>query len=208
MDKTAVFKLSYGLFFLGSEWEGKKSICVVNTVEQLTQTPLRVGVTMLKTGYTHSLVEKSGKFSAGIMSREATMEDIAHFGQSSGRDTDKLAGFDVQTDQLGSPLYQKGCNAAFCCRVVDSVDLGTHTLFIADLIDAKTLSDKPSLTYSDYSILKSGGTLSGGEEKKPKDIWQCSICHYVYDGDIPFEELPDDWLCPVCKKPKSVFTKI
>lgn len=206
MDETAIFKISYGLFFIGTEFEGKSNICVINTAMQVTQEPLRVSVTMLKTGYTHDLIEQSGKFSIGIMGRRVALDDVAHFGQNCGRNMDKLAGYDVKTDALGSPLYEKGCIASLCCKVIETVDLGTHTIFIADLADAKNLSNDAPLTYADYRVLKAGGTLDAAAEEKPS--WQCTICHYVYDGDVPFEELPEDWVCPVCKQPKSVFTKI
>lgn len=208
MEETAVFKISYGLFFTGAEWEGKRNICVINTAIQVTQEPLRVSITMMKGGYTHELIQKSGKFSLGILGQDAPLEDIAHFGQLSGRDTDKLSGYDCQTDALGNPLYVKGCVASLCCRVRSEVDLGTHTLFIADLVDARNLSGEEPLTYAGYRARKAGAALPAAGPADRKEEWQCTICHYVYDGDIPFEELPDDWVCPVCKRPKSAFVKM
>ena len=206
MDEAAVFKLSYGLFFLGSEYEGKRNICVVNTVSQITQEPLKISVTVMKNTYTHDLIEKSGKFSVGIMDREVSLDDVAHFGQLSGRDTDKNIGYDIKTDKLGNPLYENGCCASLCGKVFGAIDVGTHTLFLADLVDAKVLSDVPPITYSEYRDIKSSGKRL--DFTTNKSSWQCTVCHYVYDGDIPFEELPDDYVCPVCGKPKSVFIKI
>lgn len=209
MDETAIFKISYGLFFLGTEYEGKKNICVVNTVAQVTQEPLRVLVTMMKGGYTHELILQSGKFSVGVMDEGVNLDDVAHFGQQCGRDTDKLQGYDIKTDKLGNALYDQGCCASLCCKVIQTVDIGTHTLFIADLVDAKNLSDLTPLTYGEYRELKSGRKKQNtGAPAPQKNAWQCTICHYVYDGDIPFEDLPDDYVCPVCGKPKSAFVKM
>lgn len=208
MDRTAIFKLTYGLFFIGTKSEESENICVINTAAQVTQTPLRISVTMLKSGYTHDLIQKSGQFSLGIMGRSASMDAIAHFGQLTGRSTDKLSGWQIERDSLGNPQFSQGCIATLSGKVVQSLDLGTHTLFIADVVDGASLSDEQPLTYADYRVLKAGGSLSGGAAPKPKAAYQCTICHYVYDGEIPFEELPDDWVCPVCGKPKSVFAKM
>lgn len=208
MDETAIFKISYGLFFVGSTVQGHSSICVVNTVVQVTQEPLRVSVTMLKGGYTHELIAHSGQFSVGIMGQDVNLADVAHFGQNSGHTMDKLAGCEIKTDVLGNPLFDKGCIASLSCRVTRTVDLDTHTLFIADLVDAKNLADTKPLTYADYRIRKAGGTLNSTAQAEEKAAYQCTICHYVYDGEVPFEELPEDWVCPVCKQPKKVFTKI
>ena len=210
MDETAIFKLSYGLFYLGSHSNGKGNICVVNTVAQVTQEPLRVSVTVLKGGCTHDMIAESGVFSVGIMGVNASLDDVAHFGQLCGFNTDKLAGYEYETDVLGSPLYSRGCIATLCCKVIQTVDLGTHSLFIADLVDAKNLSNDEPLTYAGYRDLKMGkkpAASSSAEEEKPA-AWQCTICHYVYDGDVPFEDLPDDYVCPICGKPKSAFVRI
>lgn len=212
MDETAIFKISYGLFYVGSECEGKKSICVVNTVAQVTQEPLRVSVTMLKGGYTHDLIQKSHKFSAAIIGKNAPLEQIAHFGQISTHNEDKLSGYEVQTDILGNPLFSKSCVATLCCKVIQEVDLDTHTIFIADLVDARTLSNEEPITYAGYRERKQHPDSSADNKEvtteEKAQSWMCKICHYVYDGEIPFEELPDDYVCPVCKKPKSAFIRV
>lgn len=214
MDSSAVFKLSYGVFFLGTEFNSQQNICVVNTVAQVTQEPLRLSVTVLKTNLTAELIAKSKKFSVGVMGEDVSLDDVAHFGQLSGRDTDKISSYDCKSDMLGSPLYSKGCIASLCGKVTEVIDLDTHYLFIADLVDAEVLSDKEPITYNEYRAMKSGSyrkkssdTDSATDEGDKKDTWQCTVCHYIYDGEIPFEDLPDDYICPVCKKPKSVFVK-
>lgn len=208
VDETAVFKIAYGLFFLGTEYENEKNICVVNTVAQVTQEPIRISLTMLKTNHTASLLEKSKKFSACVMAQSVALEDVAHFGQQSGRDTDKLANKDCGEDFLGNPTFTKGCNAILSGKVIETIDLDTHFLFIADLVEASILSNEASITYSEYRDKKSNKTTSASSPIQHEGVWQCSVCHYVYDGEIPFEDLPDDYVCPICKKPKSVFVKV
>lgn len=212
MDDTAVFKISYGVFYLGCEDHGDKNVCVVNTVVQVTQEPLKVAVTILKTSKTHDMIKNARKFSVGIMGENASMDTIHHFGMKSGHQVDKLKDFPYKTDLLGNPLIDEGCIATLCCKVCDEVDLGTHTMFIADLVDAKNLSNEQPLTYNQYRANRISGkkpqSNTNETAKEPKEVWQCSVCHYVYDGDIPFEDLPDDYVCPICKKPKSVFKKV
>ena len=207
MDNTAIYRIPYGLYYLGTSNGAKQNICVVNTVAQVTDTPQRISVTVLKTNLTCEMIAASGTFSAAILDIDSTLEDVAHFGQQSGRSTDKLTGMDIQNDTLGNPLYIQNCAAALSAAVVQKIDLGTHMLFIGEVKDASVLSDKTPLTYAEYRARKSGKTSSVQAEEQ-KATYQCSICHYVYDGDIPFEELPDDYVCPICKKPKSVFVKM
>lgn len=209
MEEAAVFKLSYGVFYLGTEFEGKKNICVVNTVAQVTQEPLKISVTVLKNNLTAKLINESKKFSVGIMGMNVNLSEVAHFGEQSGRDVDKIANFDCPDDILGSPIFTGGCIASLCGKVTKTIDLDTHFLFIADLVDAAIISDELPITYNEYRAMKAG-TFKPSDVKsdEKRDVWQCTVCHYIYDGDIPFEELPDDYLCPVCKKPKSFFVKI
>ncbi len=208
MDDSAVFKISYGVFFLGTEHNGKKNICVVNTVAQVTQEPLKLGVTVLKCNLTAELINESKKFSVGVIGEKVSLDDIAHFGQQCGRDVDKIAGYDCPEDILGNPLFTNGCVASLCGKVTDTIDLGTHYLFIADLVDASNLSEDKPITYNEYRAMKAGTYKSSDSSDEERDTWQCTICHYIYDGEIPFEELPEDYICPVCKKPKNVFVKV
>lgn len=206
MNELAIFKLSYGLFYLGASYGENSNVCVINTVAQVTQEPIRISVTVQKTSCTASLIEKSGAFSVGIMGADASLDDIAHFGQTSGNDTNKMSGYDFTIDKLSNPVYSKGCIATLCGKVIQTIDLGTHYLFIADLVDAEIISDAAPITYADYRAMKSGKSIT--TQSTANASWQCSVCHYIYDGEIPFEDLPDDYICPVCKKGKNVFVKI
>lgn len=212
MDETAIFKISYGMFFLGCKLDegNKKNVCVVNTVAQVTQEPIRVSVTILKNNLTHDYILKAKQFSVGVMGINTSLDVINRFGSQSGRDVDKLADFAYKTDILGNPLIDDGCIASLCCKVIQTVDLDTHTTFIADLVDAKTLSNDQPMTYNDYRAIRSGNkhAASTPNQNDQEATYQCTVCHYVYDGETPFEDLPDDYICPICKKPKSAFVKV
>lgn len=207
MDKTALFKLTYGVFILGTEFEGKINACIVNTVSQVTTDPIRVSVNVLKTNYTSELINNSQKFSVSILSKNASIDTIARFGYVSGRDTDKFKDFEYELDSEGCPIVKEGSNAVLSCKVINTLDLDTHYMFIGEVTDSKKLNDEESMTYVDYRNIKSGNSISS-EKKESKVQYECSVCHYIYDGDIPFEELPDDYVCPICGQPKSVFHQI
>ena len=210
MDSTAIFKLSYGMFFLGCEYNGEKNICVVNTVSQVTQEPLRVSVTVLKGNFTNDLMLKAKKFSVGIISEKVSLDMIDHFGSQSGRDVDKLADVDCKVDKLNNPLFDSGCVASLCCSVTQTIDLGSHTMYIADIVDATNLDKEEPLTYNNYRAIKAGVKTidSDNSNAVSKSVHQCVICHYIYDGETPFEDLPDDYICPICKKDKSFFQEV
>jgi len=208
MEKTAIYRIPYGLYYLGARSGDRQNICVVNTVQQVTDTPQRISVTVLKSNLTCEMIAASGTFSAAILDMDSTMEDIARFGQQSGRDTDKLANMEVETDALGNPVYAKNCAAVLSAAVTEQIDLGTHMLFVGEVKDAAVLTDKTPITYAEYRARKAGKAPASAKTEEKAAVYQCSVCHYVYDGDIPFEELPDDYICPICKKPKSVFVKM
>lgn len=208
MEKTAIYRIPYGLYYLGVRNGDRQNICVVNTVQQVTDTPQRISVTVLKDNLTCEMITAAGTFSAAILDMDSTMEDIAHFGQQSGRDTDKLANMEIGTDALGNPVYAKNCAAVLSAAVTKQIDLGTHMLFVGEVKDAAVLTDKTPMTYAEYRARKAGKAPASAKTEEKAAVYQCSVCHYVYDGDIPFEELPDDYICPICKKPKSVFVKM
>ena len=211
MDPKALFKLTYGLFVAGVEQEGRKSACIINTVGQVTAVPHRASVTMMKSNHTTQEILKKGSLAVSILSQAASLELVSAFGYRSSREVDKFAGLSHSADAKGNPYLSEGMNAWLSLTVEQTVDLDTHYLFICSVDDGAVLSDLPPMTYADYRILKTGGTLPGqaapAEGAAPKKKYVCSICHYVYDGDIPFEELPEDYVCPICGQPKSVFVE-
>lgn len=203
MNKKAMYNLTYGLFILTSSFEGKDNGCVINTAGQVTSEPNRISIAVNKTNYTHEMILKSGKFNISILSEDAKFDIFKHFGFASGRDTDKFENFEnCKRSSNGIFYITDGTNAYISATVEQAVDLGSHTLFIARVEDMEVLSNTPSATYSFYqSNIKpkqNAGTSTG------KTVWKCTVCGYIYEG----EELPSDFICPLCKHPASDFEKI
>lgn len=203
MDKKAMYKLSYGLFVLTSAADGRDSGCIINTAQQVTSEPNRISIAVNKTNYTHDLVKQSGKFNISIISEAAEFELFQHFGFQSGRDVDKFADY-AACKRSANGLYYvtAGINSYISATVEQEVDLGSHTLFIASVDDMEVLADTPSATYTYYqSSIKPQPTK---DAQTGKTVWRCTVCGYVYEG----EELPADFICPLCKHPAADFEKV
>lgn len=207
MDVTALFTLTYGLFVAGVEEEGKKNACVINTAVQATSEPNGMTVTMMKENLTTQLICKKRNLTISVISRACSLDTINEFGGKSGRDIDKFEGVDYKIDQNGNPYLVKGMLSYISLEVSSILDLGTHYLFICDVVQAENLEKGKPMSYADYRILKTGGTLDTIEGAPVKTTYVCSVCHYVYDEETPFDELPNDWTCPVCGKDKSFFVQ-
>lgn len=206
MDEKALFKLTYGLFVAGVEFEGKKNACIINTATQATSEPVRMIATMLKSNYTTELIRKKGSLTISVLSIDCSLDTISNFGYKSGRNNDKFADFECKIDSNGNPYIYRNVVARMSLNVINTIDLGSHYVFICDVVESEVLENKNPITYADYRVIKSGGEIqsSNTKNKKSKE-YVCSVCHYVYDGKVPFEELPDSFVCPICGKPKSVF---
>lgn len=202
MDKKAMYKLTYGLFVLTSESDGKDSGCIINTAGQVTSEPNRISIAVNKANFTHDLVKASGKFNLSILSEAAGFDTFKHFGFQSGREVDKFADYaECKRSENGLYYITAGTNAYISATVEQTIDLGSHTLFIATVDDMEVLSDVPSASYAYYQseIKPKPEKPAGG-----KTVWRCKICGYVYEG----EELPEDYICPLCKHPASDFEKV
>ena len=194
MNKKAMYNLTYGLFVLTSRLDGKDSGCIINTAGQVTSTPNRISITVNKDNYTHDLVMKSKKFNLSILSEKADFEIFKHFGFQSGRTVDKFAGYaHCMLSENGLYYITEGTNAYISATVEQTLDLGSHTMFIASVDDMEVLSSDPSATYAYYQ-----SNIKPKPEKKveSKKIigWKCKICGYIYKGS----ELPEDFDCPLC----------
>lgn len=197
VDSGAMFKLSYGLFVLTAAQDGKDNGCIINTVTQLTSDPTRVTIAVNKKNHTHDMIAATGAFNVSVLTEDTPFKVFQRFGFQSGREADKFAGFDhVARGGNGLVYLTRHTNAVLSCKVVDKLDYGTHTLFVADVTEAKTLDHDPSITYAYYfaNTKPKPQPKPAGEEKKKKG-WVCKICGYVYEG----EELPADFICPICK---------
>lgn len=203
MNKKAMYKLSYGLFVLTANNYGKDNGCIINTAGQVTSEPNRISIAVNKDNLTHDFVKDTGKFNISVLSEDADFDTFKHFGFQSGRSTDKFDGYtDCKRSENGLYYVTKGTNAYISASVERTVDLGSHTLFIASAEDMEVLSSSPSATYDYYqSSIKPKPEKIGGTGKT---VWRCTVCGYVYEG----EELPEDFICPICKHPASDFEKV
>lgn len=205
MDKKAMYKLSYGLFVLTAKDEEKDNGCIINTVIQASSMPNQLSICVNKANLTHDMIVKTGKFTVSVISQDAGFDLFKHFGFQSGKDVDKFKNFEKFKRGENLIYYiTEGTNAYISVNVSKTEDLGSHTMFIGEITDMEVLSETPSVTYDYY--LKNikpqpenvGTTIDG------KTIWRCTICGYEYVG----EELPEDFVCPLCKHPASDFEKI
>ncbi len=205
MNHKAMQKLSYGLFVLSVKTGGKDNACIINTVTQVTSKPNCIVLAVNKANYTHDLLMQSGKFTASVISENADFSLFKRFGFTSGKDTNKFAEFSgVKRTQNGTLAVTEGTCAYLSGKIVHNVDMGTHTLFIAEVTEAEIFSETPPATYAYYHQQIKPKPEKIGETSDGKTIWRCTICGYEYVG----EELPEDFICPLCKHPASDFEKI
>lgn len=191
MDMSVMFKIGYGLYVLTAKDDAKDNGCIINTVMQVTSNPLQVAIAVNKKNYTNEMIQKTRKFNLSILSEKADFEIYKHFGYQSGREVDKFASFTEAKRSPNGVLYiTKGTNAYISAYVQQEVDLGTHSLFIAQLVAAESLSDDKSATYDYYQNF-----VKPTPENVAKKGWRCKICGYIYEG----ENLPADYICPICK---------
>lgn len=190
MDKNALFKLSYGLFVLTAKQDGKDNGCIINTVQQVTSDPMRISVTVNKANLTHDMVLSTGEFNVSVLTEDAVFWIFQHYGFQSGRDVDKFANLPEARTANGIRFVEGCTNAVLSGKVIQTVDCGTHTLFIADVTEAKVLDNAPSVTYQYYF-----DHIKPKPEPAQQGKWVCKICGYVYEGDT----LPPDFICPWCK---------
>lgn len=198
IDKKALFNLSYGLYVVTSNDGTKHNGCIVNTVMQLTDTPLTVGVCINKTNYSHDVIKNGGIMNINCLSEGATFDIFERFGFASGKDKDKFKEVAYDTSSNGLAVLKNNINAFISLKVAGYTDLGTHGLFVCEVTEAEVLSDTPSVTYTYYQ-----DNIKPKAETKKKGF-VCKICGYVYEGEV----LPEDFICPLCKHGASDFEEI
>jgi len=205
MDNKAMYRLSYGLFVLTAKDGDKENGCITNTAVQVASEPNQISFAVNKANYTHDMVMKTGKCNISVISEAADFELFKHFGFQSGRDVDKFANFsDRKYAENGIPYITKGTNAYFSIDVKQTVDLGSHTLFIGVPTAMEVLDGTASATYSYYQDNIKPRPQAVGTTPEGKVVWRCRICGYEYVG----EDLPDDFICPLCKHGKEDFERV
>ena len=207
MNETALFKLSYGLYIISSTENGKDVGCVANTLHQVTSSPIKVSITLSKDNYTQQVIERTGIFNAVVLSEHVSMDVIKTFGFQSSKDHNKYEGLESKRDSLGIPYLVKDTAAYITCNVVSTLDIGSHVVFIGEVVECEPLSNDEVMTYAYYHKVKNGGTPKNApsyQAKAEKQGWRCTICGYIYEGD----PLPSDYICPLCGAPASAFEKV
>ena len=202
MNTNAMFKIGYGPYVLTAKENGFDNGCIINTVSQVTSNPNRITVAVNKANKTHDMILASGEFNVSILSTSATFDIFKAFGFRSGKDVDKFADF-KSVERSGNGLYYitDATNAFISAKVINATDLGTHTLFLADVNDCEVLSEATSVTYDYYhKYIKPKPEV----KKTAKVYYRCKICGYIHESDT----LPDDFICPLCKHPASDFERV
>jgi len=225
MDTKVLHQINYGLYIITWTKGGKFSGQIANTLFQVTSEPPTVAVSINKQNLTHEFIRDSRVFAASILSRDPPLSFIGNFGFKSGRDVDKLAQVSYKIGKTGAPVVLDHTLGYLEIKVINEVDVGTHTIFIGELVEAETLRSGEPMTYAYYHEVKRGTAPKTAptyiKEEKVKKLakYKCTVCGYIYepemgdpDGGIApgtsFEEIPDDWVCPVCGAAKSDFEMI
>ncbi len=229
-DFTPLFTLSYGLYTIGSKSGERVNAQIANAVFQVTADPVRIAVAINRSELTNEFIKDSGFLSIGVLSQEADLPFIGHFGFKSGRDINKFDTVDYLTTPAGCPCPKENIVACIELKVESSVEVDTHTLFVGELSDCSMISEGVPMTYTYYREVLCGktppsapsfkGTTKKALEKKETVMKQyvCDVCGYVYDpatGDpdggiapgTAFKDIPEDWVCPVCGVGKDQFSE-
>ncbi|WP_439183452.1 flavin reductase [Carboxylicivirga taeanensis] len=228
MNLEAFFKLSYGLYIIGTKDAQKLNAYIANTAFQVTAEPSQIAISCSKNNFSCQMIQNSQVFSISVLMQNASSDLIGQLGYNSGQQIDKFKNINYTFGSTGAPIITDDCVAWFDCRVNKMVDVGTHMLFIAT-IEETALLDKTGtpLTYAYYHEVKKGRAPKNAptyiDETKLKDTpqthegrYKCMACGYIYDpalGDpeagiapgTSFDDLPHDWTCPTCGSPKSMF---
>lgn len=232
MNKNALTKISYGLYIICSKHNDKSNGQVANSIFQVTSEPPTIALSINKKNFTHELIDKSKKCTISILNKDASLKFIGPFGFKCGREIDKLKNVECKIGKNGVPIVTENALAYIELSIIDKIDVFTHTIFVGKITDAEMLNESDPLTYDYYHQIKGGFTSKNAPtyniekkeinkknlEEKKMDKYVCTVCGYVYDpakGDsdsgikpgISFDDLPDDWVCPVCGAEKEAFEK-
>ena len=201
MDKSALFKVGYGLYVLTAKDGDRDNGCITNTLLQVTSVPSLVGViTVCKQNFTHDMIIRSKEFNISILSINTPFEVFKHFGFQSGNTVDKFSNYKNIMRSKNNLIYlPEYSNAYLSFKVTDVIDFGTHSMFRACITDGEVLNDTESVTYAYYQK-----NIKPKPQQSQKKGYRCVICNYIYEG----EPLPADYICPICKHGASDFVKL
>jgi len=228
MDMKTFRKISYGLYVVSTKSGDKLNGQIANTVFQTTSEPPTISVCLNKSNLTNELIRESKAFSVSILPKDTPMKFIGDFGFKSGREVDKFKDVTYKIGTTGAPIILENSIGYLEAKVIGSIDVETHTIFLGKVVDAQMIRDAEPMTYAYYHEIKRGTTpptapTYAKEEKQAAATkgkkYRCTVCEYIYDpekGDpdsgikpgTPFEELPDNWACPICGADKASFVEV
>jgi flavin reductase (DIM6/NTAB) family NADH-FMN oxidoreductase RutF/rubredoxin len=220
----ALFKISYGLYIVSSGNKSHGNGFISNTFFQVSAEPPLFAACCNKDNYTSTLIRETGAFSVTVIHTETDPDLINRFGYKSGKEINKMEGMKLKYGETGVPIVLNDCIAFLECKVIQTIDVGTHYMFIAELLQSEIVDDtKDAMTYLYYRQIRKGlapknaptyidksklaAKIPASDNKK----YECTECGYIYDEaeeDIRFADLPDDWVCPVCGSEKSEFVEV
>jgi len=217
MNRLALHKLSYGIYVLTTKVDDIPYGCIINTAFQITSEPPKIAVSCNRDNFTNQKIKDSGIFALSVLAEDSDPAIISTFGYQSGKDTDKFSKLSAAAgEKLGLPIFVDASVAVIECRVVDTLEVGTHTVFVGEAVSGDiTRSDADEMTYRYYHEIRKGVAPKNAPTFiETEDIsatatekWKCAVCGYIYEDEKPFSELPDDWVCPICGATKDLFNK-
>ncbi len=204
MDKKVFRDISYGMYLVSAK-EEKEVGCIINTLTQITSENPMISICINKENYTNQVIQKTKKFIVSILSEKINSNVISTFGFQSSKETEKFS--TVPHEEIeGIPILSESICGYLVCKLIQVVDVGTHDIFIAQVVDTKKLEDSSPMTYQYYHEVIKGKAPKKAptyeEEKVGDDAWICDVCGYVHQG-----ELPEDFRCPICGMDASHFKK-
>lgn len=212
INKNAFRNMSYGVYIVSTLDGERPTGCVANSAMQITSEPATIAVSINHDNYTNACIEKTGKFAISILTEQSDPGLIGTFGFQSGKDVNKFDGVEA-LEREGLSVVADACSY-LVCKVINKMETATHTVFLGEVIAADVLKDEGAMTYAYYHKVVKGKSPKNAPtyiaEEAPvqkEEKWVCGICGYEYRGEISFEEVPEQFVCPVCKQPKSVFVK-
>lgn len=231
MDLKTLFNISYGMYIIGARSGEQLNAQIANTVFQVTAEPPTIGVSINRDNLTHEYIRSSGAFSISILRQETPMTLISNFGFKTGRDVDKFAGVRYRIGGTGAPIVEEEALGFIEAKVIGQLDVGTHTIFVGEIVAAETLAQGEVMTYAYYHQVKRGASpknaptfaQQAASQSAPVSAggepYRCTVCGYVYEpstGDpeggvkpgTPFAALPETWGCPICGAGKDMFAKL
>lgn len=212
IDKQVFRNISYGMYLVTTN-NKKKNGCIINTLTQITSENPIISISINKNNFTNNEIKESKKFAVSILSVDTDSEVISNFGYKTGNEVDKFES--VEYEEISNlPVITKNMVSYLICEVINVIDCETHDIFLGRVIETKNINNIEPMTYKYYHEVRKGTSPKNAPtfiEEKKEDAYRCPICGYIHDNakeEIKFEDLSEDWVCPLCKAPKKVFEKI